>query len=401
MANTSSTKPKAHSDRKHALLSASGSSRWLNCTPSARLEEEHGNKQETSVFAEEGTLAHELSEVYLRYDPLQILSQDEFNSQLENIMSNDIFDDEMLDEVPKYVAYCVEQFTAAKAKCKLAVMEVEQRLDFTEFVPESFGTADCCIIADDVLEVVDLKYGKGVPVYAHWNRQLMLYSLGALRKYDVMYDIKEVKMTIVQPRIDNFSSFTFKVEELLKWAEEELKPKAELAFAGQGEICAGDWCKWCSIKNRCRKLCDTQLELAKYEFSAPELLEDEEIADILSRTPQLVNWANSIAEYALSEAVNHDKQWPGFKLVEGRSKRAWLSKDTVVTDVVEAIPEVCETELYEEKPKSLTAIEKIVGKKRFATDLGHLIIKSPGAPTLVSINDARPAISKQAKEDFK
>ena len=243
---TSSTKPQKHSQRSHALLSASGAGRWLNCTPSAKLEDEYGEKK-SSVYAEEGTLAHELSELYLRKDTLNSISEQDFDQRLEEIMANDLFSEEMLEVVPIYTDYCSEQLAEAKTENPLAVMEIEQKLDLTEYVPESFGTADCVVINDNLMEVIDLKYGKGVPVYAEWNKQLMLYGLGALQKYDTMYDITEVRLTIIQPRINNISSWQISVEELRRWAEEELRPRAELAFEGKGELNAGDWCRFCAV----------------------------------------------------------------------------------------------------------------------------------------------------------
>ena len=207
MAQTSSTKPQKHnqlqkhSQRSHALLSASGAGRWLNCTPSAKLEDEYGEKK-SSIYAEEGTLAHELSELYLSKDVLGTINEQDFDSRLEEIMANSLFSEEMLEVVPIYTDYCSAQLAEAKTTNPFAIMEIEQKLDLTAFVPESFGTSDCVIINDNLMEVIDLKYGKGVPVYAEWNKQLMLYGLGALQKYDTMYDISEVRLTIVQPRIN-------------------------------------------------------------------------------------------------------------------------------------------------------------------------------------------------------
>lgn len=398
---TTSTKLKDHSQRSHALLSASGANRWLNCTPSAKLEEEFGEKK-SSVYAQEGTVAHELSELYLSRDVLQAITEDEFNVRLEELMSNELFTDEMLDVVPIYTDYCTEQFTEAKTINPLAVMEIEQKLDLTEYVPESFGTADCIIINDDVMEVIDLKYGKGVPVYATWNKQLMLYGLGALRKYDTMYDIVKVKLTIVQPRINNISTFEITVEELIKWAIEELKPKADLAFAGQGKLEAGDWCRFCSVKNKCRKLYEQQIEIAKYEFSEPELLTDEEIADILARAPKLVEWANSILEYAQERAINENKVWPGFKLVEGRSIRKWVDNEQLIEEALMEKGKLIEDEIYNQKLKSITDIERLVGKKKFSELFSDLVIKPQGKPTLVPISDKRPALGvEDAINDFK
>ena len=252
------------------------------------------------------------------------------------------------------------------------------------------------------MEVIDLKYGKGVPVYAEWNKQLMLYGLGALRKYDVMYDITEICLTIVQPRIDNISSWQISVEELQKWAEEELKPKAKMAFKGEGELQAGEWCRFCAVKNRCRKLYEQQIEIAKNEFADPELLTDDEIADIVKRTPKLIEWANSIAEYALNQAVNNNKDWPGLKIVEGRSLRKWTNEDQVVSALFERCPELSEDEIYNMKLKSITDIEKLVGKKRFSELFSDVVVKPQGKPVLVPMEDKRPAMGyEQAKLDFK
>lgn len=398
---TSSTKLKSHSERSHAFLSASGASRWINCTPSAKLEEEYGEKK-SSVYAQEGTLAHELSELYIKRDTLLAISEQEFDQRLEEIMANGLFNEEMLDVVPIYTDYCAAQLAEAKTVNPLAVMEIEQKLDLTDFVPESFGIADCVIINDNLMEVIDLKYGKGVPVYAEWNKQLMLYGLGALQKYDTMYDISEVRLTIVQPRINNISSWQISVEELRRWAEEDLKPKAELAFEGKGELNAGDWCRFCAVRNQCRKLYEQQLEIAKHEFAEPALLTDDEIADIVKRTPKLIEWANSIQEYAQAKAINENKQWPGLKLVEGISKRKWVDEDQASNTIFARCPELSEDEVFNMKLKPITSIEKIVGKKRFAELFSDVVIKPQGKPTLVPLEDKRPAMGYgQAQIDFK
>lgn len=407
MAQTSSTKPQKHnqlqkhSQRSHALLSASGAGRWLNCTPSAKLEDEYGEKK-SSIYAEEGTLAHELSELYLSKDVLGTINEQDFDSRLEEIMANSLFNEEMLEVVPIYTDYCSAQLAEAKTANPFAIMEIEQKLDLTAFVPESFGTSDCVIINDNLMEVIDLKYGKGVPVYAEWNKQLMLYGLGALQKYDTMYDISEVRLTIVQPRINNISSWQISVKELRKWAEEELKPKAKLAFNGEGELNAGDWCRFCAVRNQCRKLYEQQLEIAQHEFADAALLTDDEIADVVKRTPKLIEWANSIAEYAQAKALNENKQWPGLKLVEGISRRKWLDEDKAVNAIFARLPELSEDEIFNTKLKPITSIEKLVGKTRFADILADVVIKPQGKPTLVPLEDKRPAIGyAQAQLDFK
>lgn len=409
MATTSSTRqpkskvaPAQHSERAHALLSASGANRWLNCTPSARLEDKYG-VHETSVYAKEGTLAHEMSELYIRHDVLNNIPADEFDAGLERIMADELFDSEMLEVVPIYVDYVATETRAAQENNPMAITEIEQLLDLTEYVPESFGTADCTIINDDTMEVIDLKYGKGVPVYATHNKQLMLYGLGALRKYDTLFDIKTVKLTIVQPRINNISTWEISVEDLLKWAVEELKPAAELAFKGAGEIRPGDWCKFCSLKNKCRALADKQLELAKYDFADPELMTDEEIADVLTRVNQLVEWANSVREYALKQAIENKKIWPGYKLVEGTSRRKWIDDEEKIAEAIFSnFPEASEDEIYSMKLKSISDIEKLYGKKKVAQALSEVIIKPQGKPTLVPIEDKRPALGvEDAINDFK
>jgi len=398
---TTSTKLQDHSQRSHALLSASGASRWLNCTPSARLEEEFGQRR-TSVYAEEGTLAHELSELYLSRDVLQSIDEDTFNSRLEDIMANDLFNEEMLDVIPIYTDYCAMQYAEAKTNCGLASIEIEQKFDLTEYVPESFGTSDCTIIADDVLEVIDLKYGKGVPVYATWNKQLMLYGLGALRMYDTMYCISKLRLTIVQPRINNISTFEISVEELISWAEQELKSKALDAFEGRGTLEAGDWCKFCSVKNKCRALYEKNMEIAKYEQKKAEFLTDEEISDVIKRTPALIEWANSILTYANEKAIGEGKHWPGFKLVEGTSRRKWIDEDSATQAILDKLPELSEDDIFNMKLKPITQIEKTVGKKRFNEILSDVVVKPQGKPILVPEEDKRPALGvSQAQLDFK
>lgn len=401
MRATTNTKPVNHSERKHALLSASGANRWLNCTPSARLEEASGEKN-TSVYAQEGTLAHELAELYIRHDVLMSISDSDFDEGLEKIMSDELFSEEMLNTVPIYTDYCSEQYKEAKANNSFAEAYVEQKLDLTEFIPEGFGTGDFIIISDGLMEVIDLKYGKGVPVYAEWNKQLMLYGLGALRIFDTMYDIDEVRLTIVQPRINNISSWQISVEELMRWATEDLKPKAELAYEGKGELNAGDWCRFCAVKNRCKKLYEQQMEIAKHEFAAPELLTDDDIADIVLRASSFVEWVNSITEYAQKKAVEENKDWPGLKLVEGISRRKWIDEDKAANAIFARCPELSEDQVFNMKLNSITTIEKLIGKKKFAEILSDMTVKPQGKPTLVPVEDKRPAMGLgQARIDFK
>lgn len=389
-----------HSKRAHALLSASGAHRWLHCTPSAKLEDAEGERP-TSVFAQEGTLAHELSELYIKHDILNEIDDAQFDEAFSAIMSNKLFSDEMLDVVPIYVDYCNDEYKEAISKNENALMEIEQKLDLTEFVPESFGTADCVIISDGTVEVIDLKYGKGVPVYAEYNIQLMLYGLGVLRNYNIMYDIKQVKLTIVQPRINNISTWQISVEDLLKYANETIKPAAQLAFKGEGELKAGTWCKFCVVKNKCRALYDENLKIAKHEFSKPEFLTDDEIADVLKRAPMFTEWINSIKEYAEEKAINDNKIWPGFKLVEGVSRRKWANEDDVANMIYTKFPEASDDQIFDMKLKGISAIEKLFGKKKVDEALKDVIIKPQGKPTLVPEDDKRPALGiEDAIKDF-
>ena len=399
---TLSTSPKkAPAPTSHALLSASLSNRWLHCTPAPRLEEKFGIKTD-STYAQEGTLAHAFCALYLEHDILHKCTDKQFNDELERLMSNELFTVDMLNYVDQYVEYCTNEYMEALAHEKQASMFVEQKLNLTEFIPEGFGTADCCVISDDVLEVIDFKYGMGVPVYADWNSQLMLYGLGALQIFAGIYDIKEVLLTIVQPRIDNISSFQISVEELNKWALEELKPKARMAWNGEGELLPGDWCKFCTVKTRCRALYEEQIKIAKADFEEdPRMLSDEDIADIVRRAPSFTSWVNSVTEYAQNQAVNEGKQWPGLKLVEGRSVRKWIDTDLAEKTIRERCPEIPNDVLYTTKLSSLTTIERAVGKKEFSTLFADIVVKPAGAPTLVPEDDKRPAIGiTQAQKDF-
>ena len=388
-----------HQDREHALLSASGASRWMACTPSARLEEIHGEPDKPSAFAAEGTVAHELAEFYLRKDVLFNISDSDFNDSLAELMDSEHFNDEMFDMVPIYVDYCEAQFKQAQTDTPDAVILIEQKVDLTDYIPEAFGTNDCIIIADGHMEVIDLKYGKGIPVSATANKQLMLYALGAYHKYEMLYNIESVSLTIVQPRLDNISTWNIAIKDLLTWGETEVKPRARLAFDGKGELVAGDWCRFCKVKNRCKALYKESLKVAAYEFTDADLLTDDEIADILEQAPKLIEYVNSITAYAQEQAINNGKTWPGFKLVEGRSTRKWLD-ESKVEEILKSNG-FGDDEIFEMKLKGLTGIQKLLGKAQFEMLLGDVIVKPQGKPTLVPMSDKRPALGlEDAINDF-
>lgn len=377
----------------HAMLSASGASRWMACTPSARLEQQFENK--TSDYAAEGTLAHELGELKLRKE-LEGLSTRSFNSKVKKIQENKLYTADMPDYVDMYVETCLERVSEAKATTPDALFKIEQRLDFSEWVPEGFGTGDFVIIADGTMEVCDLKYGKGVPVSANNNKQMMLYALGAISEFSFLYDIEKVRMTIIQPRLDNISTFEVTVEDLLKWAEEYVKPKAELAIKGEGEFCAGDHCKFCRAKAVCRARAEKNLELAKYEFEKPTTMDNNDIAYVLSKVDELVNWASDVKEYALEEVLKGE-EFEGYKVVEGRSNRKWSSEDDVAKVLMGQ--GFLENIIYTKKLTGITNMESAIGKKEVQRLLGDYIIKPVGKPTLVPVADKREPYNP-AKSDF-
>lgn len=380
----------------HARLSASGAKRWMNCPPSVALEEQFPDKG--SEYAREGTLAHSLAEAMIRYNAGQI-KKAEFNRILKGIQKDELYSIDMLDYVEDYASIVWEDYNASKKADSMIL--VEQRVDFSDYVPDGFGTCDAVIITDGKLHIYDLKYGKGVEVFAQDNPQLRLYGLGAVEAFDLLYDFDTVEMTIIQPRLGNVSTETMTVEELRDWGRYTVRPLAEKAAKGEGEFKAGDHCRFCKARATCRARAEANMELAKMEFADPELLTDEEIGEVLRAADQLTAWAKDIAEYALAEAVNHDKKWDGWKLVEGRSVRKYVDE----TKVVDALHDAgyADAVIYKKELWGITAMEKLIGKKNFSDFLGNLVEKPAGKPTLVPESDKRPEINKadKAKEDFK
>ncbi len=369
----------------HAILSPSSAHRWMHCTPSAMLEREFDNK--TSDAAAEGNAAHTLAEHKLRRamkmrsrKPVSPYDSDEMDSYTDG-----------------YVDFVLEAIAQAKFTCSDPLVLIEQRLDFSRYVPDGYGTGDCVIIADGTLHIIDLKYGQGVLVKAEDNPQMKLYALGALELFDGIYDISSVSMTIYQPRRDNVSTYTVFKESMYHWADEVLKPIAELAFNGDGQYQPGDWCRFCRASVHCRARADENLKLASYEFALPPVLSDEEIANILASIDDLTNWATTIIAYAADAAINHGKEWPGFKVVEGRSNRKFVDEGKVA----EAAKVAGYRDIFKQSLITITEMEKLMGKASFNEILGGLVIKPPGKPTLVPLSDKRPAIStSSAKNDF-
>ena len=365
--------------KKHALLGASSSARWLVCTPSARLEAMFPDEQ--SPYAAEGTIAHDLAESILRH-----------KLEGKKAPKLDGYSTEMVEAVNRYVDICEEKVNEARARSSDAEAMIEARLDFSRWVPDGFGTGDMVIVADGILEVIDLKYGKGVPVSAIENTQMRLYALGAYDVNEFLYDVKSVRMTIVQPRLDSVSTDERALEELLDWGE-EIKPIAQRAFNGEGECTPCDYCNFCKARHTCRALADTCLT-AFYKDGGKlnQLLTDSEVSDILAMKDLITKWIKGVYDFAYEKALSGEKQWPGYKLVEGTSRRTITDPDAAAKTLLDNGYK--EKDIF--KPRELegiTNLQKVLGKKGVAKYLEAYIDKPEGKPTLVPDSDKRPAIN--------
>ncbi|MGQ7338448.1 DUF2800 domain-containing protein [Streptococcus suis] len=362
---------------KHAILSASASHRWLNCPPSVRLTEDLPD--ETSPYALEGTDAHELC-AYLVEKSLGRKARDP-TGELS------FYNEEMQECAEDYRNFVMKQVETARGYSRDPTVLVEQRLDFSRWVPEGFGTGDCVIVADGLLQVIDYKHGLGVLVDADHNPQMMCYALGALEMFEGLYDFDKVTMTIFQPRKHNVSTFEMDKATLLEWAETELSPKAALAFKGEGELASGKHCQFCKLKTVCRKRAEDNLALARMEFADPATLDNADIAEILPKIDQLIAWANDIKVYALNQATS-GHAIPGYKLVEGRSNRKYADEKKVA-EIVTAQG----LDPYKKKLLTITAMTKLLGKKRFNELLSDWLVKLSGKPTLVPDTDNRQELN--------
>lgn len=377
-------------NKSHALLCASGSKRWLSCPPSARLEENFPDSE--TEAAQEGTLAHSIAEVNLN-----AYLADTDVSLPEEITASRFYSKSMLDYVAEYTDLGIEKINMALKLDKDAHIAVEQKIDYGGWAQEGFGTGDLVIITGDYIEIVDLKYGKGVPVSAAGNTQMRMYALGLYDEFYWLYGFEKVHMTIVQPRNGGISEEEISIEELLNWGETVVKPKARLAFKGEGELCAGKWCRFCRAAKRCRAYADYCMELAKLDFKDPDLLTDEELAESLRRIDDLVKYANNLKHYALAQALSGNVL-PGFKLVEGRSSRKYTDAEAVIERLIFA-DYAPEDYFKPQELKSLTELTKSIGKKAVDTVLSDLIIKPPGKPALVPEDDPRPEYNS-VENDF-
>lgn len=377
---------------KHALLSPSAAHRWMNCTAAPLLERDVEDKG--STFAEEGTLAHAYCAKKLK--EFLGLAVDEEKAEIAQL-DEQYHSGEMDEYTDTYKTIVLEKFNAARAKTKDAQLLVEVKLDFSHYVPDAFGTSDAIIIADGVMEVIDFKYGKGVKVSAVENPQMMIYALGAWDLFNFEYDIRKVRMTIVQPRIDNLSEFELDAADLINWAVDELQPKANEAYAG-GKQKPGNWCQFCKVKANCKALSSMCIEAQQANPDPRKISKEVMESTILPLLSTFKTWLTGVEEYSLEQALN-GVQYQGFKIVEGRSIRK-ITNPTTVMELLGKEGFAKESYIKPTELRSITDLEKLIGKKRFGTICAEYINKPQGKPTLVPESDKRPAFN-QAADDFK
>ena len=372
----------------HAALSASSSHRWIHCPPSVRLAEQFPNK--TSSYAEAGRLAHAIAELKARKYFLEPMSTRTYNARLKKLQADSSYDKGMEDSTDQYLGFLKE---TSMTFSQSPFVTLETRVDYSEYAPDGFGTADCIMIGEGRICVIDYKNGAGVPVEAEENSQMMLYGLGALKVYAPIFgdSIKEVLLAIVQPDAGGIKTWQTTVEHLRDWGKNVVAPAAELAFFGKGEFCAGDWCRFCPAKAQCAARARQMLELEP--MVGAKLLTDAEVGDVLIRARELAAWVRDLEEYALSASLA-GREIAGFKAVEGRGTREWSNLDAAFKALQER--GVAEALLYERKPVSVAGLEKALGKKLFAEAADGLVVKRPGKPTLVPASDKRPAYNAAA-----
>ena len=384
-----------HSERGHAILSPSSSERWLNCTPSARLADAAGSK--TSEYAEEGTTAHELAEHVLGcWTDGTFLPECEEIPVPENIASNKYYSEEMKEAISHYVNFVTGEFYEMQKGPfgGPVTMRLEEKLDISGYAPESFGSADVSLVSEQILHIIDLKYGKGVKVPAE-SPQFKMYALGALAKFN-KGGIKYVRMSVAQPRLNHFDTVSVRVEDLLQWGMDVLRPKAKLAYEGKGEQVVGSWCQFCPVKATCRAQRDEIVHDFEEYPDTPHLLTDEEIVDMLGKLDRYRSWFESLNQYAYAEAMK-GKKWDGYKLVEGRSARKIVDPDKVRDKLLKTY---LEDEVLNISLKGITDLEKLMGKKVFAAEIGEYVKSQPGAPKLVPDSNPGKDYERDTASDF-
>lgn len=382
--------------RAHAKLSASGASRWMACTPSVRLENLF--PQESSTYAQEGTLAHEIAETLLRRF-LEHIDDDEMKNTVHRLMKNKLYSPAMDEPVAEYVAYCCERIEYARARYgDKTLTYIELRVNFAHIVPEGFGTGDVVIITPEYVEIIDLKFGQGVKVSAIGNPQLRLYGAGALRFASIIYDVPEVRMCIVQPRLAHISEEVLTTEELAAWAADEVAPRAAAAMAGTGEFAPGDHCKFCRAAPRCKALANENLRLTVFQFGSPDILSDEELKDAWLMGKRLADWHGKVSAYVMAEALR-GRLPDGYKLVAGPARRRWRD-EAAAADALMAMG-IAETDYMNVKIKGIGDVSNLMPAQVFDENIATYIEKPPGAPLLVPESDKRePFGLAKAISDF-
>lgn len=370
----------------HARFSPSAANRIIHCPPSLVLGEAF--KDEESPYAAEGTAGHALAEHLIK----------KYLKQQSRRPVSDYYSDDLLEAVDEYVNFVVGEIECARQECSSPFFSVELKVDISDYVPDCFGTADMVIVTERMVHIIDLKLGKGVPVYAGENPQLMIYGLGVLEIAEMLFDVSTVRLTIFQPRLSNCSTWDIEADKLKAWGNETLRPAGALALTGEGNLNAGSWCRFCKARFTCRQRAEENLKLAQMEFKAPALLTDDEIAEVLKQADELSKWASDVYTFAQDQAIIHHKQWKGFKLVMGKSNRKYTSEE----EVAAAATAAGYTDIYKHSLIGITDMERLMGKKEFARILGSLVYKPEGKITLVPESDKREAIqTSTAEADFK
>ena len=370
----------------HARFSPSAANRLIHCPPSLVLGEAF--EDEESPYAAEGSAGHALAEHLIK----------KYLKQRTTRPVSDYYSDDLLEAVDDYVSFVIGEIEEARQEYTSPLFSVEQRVDVSDYVPDCFGTADMVIVTDRMVHIIDLKLGKGVPVYAEDNPQLKIYGLGVLELAEMLFNIENVRLTIYQPRLSNSSTWDISPSDLKAWGEKTLRPAGELALKGEGDLSAGSWCRFCKARFTCRQRAEENLKLAQMEFKAPALLTDDEIAEVLRTADELAKWASDVYAYAQDQAIIHHKVWKGFKLVMGKSNRKYTSEE----EVAAAASAAGYTDIYKKSLIGITEMERLMGKKEFARILGALVYKPEGKVTLVPETDKREAIqSSTAEADFK
>lgn len=381
-------------EKQHAILSASSSHKWLVCTPSARLEEKFPNK--SSEYMEEGTLAHEIAEFKVKSYFLEPMSKATYTRRLNKLKKKKYFDSEMLTHTDTYLEYIKGEAMQTSARPFIAV---EQKIDFSKYVPEGFGTADCIMISGDTLHVIDFKYGKGVKVDAEANPQMRLYALGALEQFGIFYEIKKVKMTIIQPRLDNISTDEIPTGLLLSWGDAVVKPQADKAFIGLGEYVQGEHCRFCRAKGACEfRAKENMKAVEEIKKESEGTISNVDVGAFLTKLEGVDDWIKDLRAYALNQLLKGESI-PGWKAVEGKSNRKIVDIDKAF-EILEANGYE-QAILYERKPITLTQLEKTIGKSKVKETIGDYIEKPKGAPTLAKETDKREPFKVSAAEEFK